>query len=163
MIILLQSVKTDFRRLFWQISYDKVQQNNFIIKCDKLWLRSVSDITKCSRLYYKMCQVLQSVTVVTDWDIITGGFILICSLKYTNVLEIPMNENKEFLPWYFFKAFFQILSNLLLLSFRIPRAIIFDSTSQWRLLWQWPNNKILGRSFGKLDIGIGIDIQIKRY
>ena len=78
MIILLQSVKNDFRRLFWQISYYKVQQNNFIIKYDKLLSRSVSDITKCDRLlfqsvsgitksgrlHYKVCQVLQSVTVV---------------------------------------------------------------------------------------------------
>ena len=101
MIILLKSVKTDSRRLFRQISYYKVQQNNFIIKCDKLLSRSVSDITKCDRLlfqsvsgitkccrlYYKVCQVLQSVTVVSDWDIITGAFILTCSGKYTNVLE----------------------------------------------------------------------------
>ena len=58
-----------------------------ITKCERLLLQGVSDITKCSRLYYKVCQVLQSVTAVTDWDIITGGFILICSVKYTNVLE----------------------------------------------------------------------------
>ena len=65
MIILLKSVKTDSRRLFRQISYYKVQQNNFIIKCDKLLSRSVSDITKCVR-YYKVLQtLLQSVSGIT--------------------------------------------------------------------------------------------------
>ena len=47
MIILLQSVTIQFRRLFWHTSYYKVRQSNFITKCD--------------RLYYKVRQVLQSV------------------------------------------------------------------------------------------------------
>ena len=68
-----------FRRLFGHISYYKVQQSNFITKCDRpllqsascitkcdrLLLQSASGITKCDRLYYKMRQVLQSVTVIT--------------------------------------------------------------------------------------------------
>ena len=68
MIILLQSVATQFQ-----------QQNNFITKCDRLLLQSASGITKCDklllhyasgitkndRLYYKVRQVLQSVTVIT--------------------------------------------------------------------------------------------------
>ena len=62
MIILLQSVTVQFRRLFWHISYYKVRQINFITKCDRLLLQSASGITKCDRLYYKVRQVLQSVT-----------------------------------------------------------------------------------------------------
>ena len=46
MIIFLQSVTTQFRRLFRQILYCKVRQSNFITKCD--------------RLYYKVLLVLQS-------------------------------------------------------------------------------------------------------
>ena len=79
MIILLQSVTIQFCRLFWHISYCKVRQSNFITKCDRLLLQSASGlakcdrlllqsasgITKCDRLYYKMRQVLQSVTVTT--------------------------------------------------------------------------------------------------
>ena len=61
MIILLQSVTIQFRRLYWHISYNKMRQSNFITKCDKLLLQSASGITKCDRLYYKVRQVLQSV------------------------------------------------------------------------------------------------------
>ena len=78
MIILLESVRTHFRRLFWHISYCKVQQSNFITKYDKLLLQSASGITrydrlllqsaqgitKCDGLYYKVRQVLQSVTQI---------------------------------------------------------------------------------------------------
>ena len=74
---------TQFQRLFWHISYCKKQQGNFITKCDRLLLQSVSGITKCDRLllqstsgitkcdrlYYKVRQVLQSVTVITKWDV----------------------------------------------------------------------------------------------
>ena len=83
MIILLQSVTVQFRRLFWHISYYKVHQINFIIKCDKLLLQnasgiakcdrlllqSASGVTKCDRVYYKVRQVLQSATVITKWDV----------------------------------------------------------------------------------------------
>ena len=62
MLVLLQSVTVDFRRLFSHILYYKVRQNNFITKCDRLLLQSASGITKCDRLYYKVSQVLQSVT-----------------------------------------------------------------------------------------------------
>ena len=75
MIILLQSVTIQRRRLFWHISYYKVWQSNFITKCDRLLLQSVSGITKCNRLYYKVRQVLQSVTVIKKWDV-TGNNIL---------------------------------------------------------------------------------------
>ena len=83
MIILLQNVTTQFRRLFWHISSCKVQKSNFITKCNRLLLKSESGITKCGRfllqsapgiakcgtLYYKVLQVLQSVTVITKWDV----------------------------------------------------------------------------------------------
>ena len=79
MIILLQSVTTQFRMLFCDVSYCKVQQSNFITKCDRLLLQSASGITKCDRLllqsasgitkcdrlYYKVRHVLQSVAVIT--------------------------------------------------------------------------------------------------
>ena len=72
MIILLQSVTIQFRRLFWHISYYKVRQSNFITKCDRLLLQSASGITKCDRLYYKVRQVLQGATVITKWDVTQG-------------------------------------------------------------------------------------------
>ena len=62
MVILLQSVTYQIRRLFWHISYYKVRQSNFITKCDRLLLQSASGITKCDRLYYKVRQVSQSNT-----------------------------------------------------------------------------------------------------
>ena len=85
MIILLQSVTIEFRRLFWHISYYKVRQSNFITKfdrlliqsasgitkCDRLLLQSASGTTKCDRLYYKVTQVLQSATVITKWYVTT--------------------------------------------------------------------------------------------
>ena len=69
MIILLQSVTIQFRRLFWHISYNKVRQSNFITKYERLLLQSVSGITKvwqtvitkCVR-YYKVQQLMQSGT-----------------------------------------------------------------------------------------------------
>ena len=83
MIILLQSVATQFYMLFWHVSYCNVQQNNFITKCDsslsqsasgitkcdRLLLQSASGIIKCDRLYCKVRQVLQSMTVITKWDV----------------------------------------------------------------------------------------------
>ena len=59
---------------------------NFITKCDRLVLQSVSGITKCGRLllqnasgitkgdriYYKVHQVLKSATVITTRDITLG-------------------------------------------------------------------------------------------
>ena len=51
MIILLQSVTIQFRRLFWHSSYYKVRQSNFITKCDRLLLQSASGITKCDSDY----------------------------------------------------------------------------------------------------------------
>ena len=69
MIILLQRVTTQFRRLFWHISYCKKQKSDFIIKCDRLLLQSASGITKYDRLYYKVRQLLQSVTVITRWGV----------------------------------------------------------------------------------------------
>ena len=62
MIILLQSVAVQFRRLFWHISYYKVRQINFITKCDRLLLQSASGITKCDRL------LLQSASGITKCD-----------------------------------------------------------------------------------------------
>ena len=61
-----------------------MQQRSFITKCDKLLLQSASGIPKCGRLlfqsawgirkcdrfYYKVRQVLQSVAVITKWDVI---------------------------------------------------------------------------------------------
>ena len=68
MIILLQSVTTQFLRLFCHIWYCKKQQK-IIIKCERLLLQSASGITKCDRLYYKVRQAIQSVTVITKRDV----------------------------------------------------------------------------------------------
>ena len=62
MIILLQSVTVQFRKLFWHISYYKVRQSNFITKCDRLLLQSVSGVTKCDRL------LLQSASGIIKCD-----------------------------------------------------------------------------------------------
>ena len=62
MIILLQSVTFQFHRLFWQTSYQKVRQSNFITKSDRLFLKSASGITKCDRL------LLQSVSGIKKCD-----------------------------------------------------------------------------------------------
>ena len=62
MIILLQSVTIQFRRLFWHISYCKVCQSSFITKCERLLLQSASGITKCDRL------LLQSTSGITKCD-----------------------------------------------------------------------------------------------
>ena len=79
-ITLLQSVTMQFRRLFWHISYYKIRQRNFITKCDRLLLQSVSGITKCDRLYYKVRQVLQSETVITKWDVTNVLELIKCSV-----------------------------------------------------------------------------------
>ena len=42
-------------------------------KCDRLLLQSPSGITKSDRLYYKVRQVLQSVTIITKWDVTPGS------------------------------------------------------------------------------------------
>ena len=59
MIILLQSVTIQIRRLFWHISYYKVPQSNFITKCERLLLQIASDIPKFDRL------LLQSASGIT--------------------------------------------------------------------------------------------------
>ena len=112
MIILLQSVTIQRRRLFWHISYYKVRQSNFITKCDRLLLQSASGITKCNRLYYNVRQVLQSVTVITKWDV-TGNNILtrqrVNSMRYGSEAVLFSSKNmghftkrdKEFwISWY---------------------------------------------------------------
>ena len=82
MIILLQGVTAQSRRLFWHISYYKVRQNNFSTKCGRLFLQSASSIEKCERLllqsvpgitkcdwlYWKGLHVLQNVTIIIKWD-----------------------------------------------------------------------------------------------
>ena len=102
MIILLQSVTIQFCRLFWHISYYKVRQSNFITKfdrlllqiasgitkCDRLLLQSASGITKCDRLYYKVRQVLQSVTVITKRDVTTCLIYSIPSIIAKSVQSI---------------------------------------------------------------------------
>ena len=46
--------------------YDRLllQSASGITMCDRLLLQSASGITKCDRLYYKVRQVLQTVTVI---------------------------------------------------------------------------------------------------
>ena len=46
---------------FWDILYYKVQQSNFIPKCDRLLLQSALGITKCDS-YYQVRHNISSVT-----------------------------------------------------------------------------------------------------
>ena len=103
MNILFQSVTIQFRRLFWHISYLKVRQSDFITKCDRQLLQSSSATTKCYRLYYKVRQVLQSVSqttppnICTTFTFMTQGtkflFIVISSArsKYTVCITLHIN------------------------------------------------------------------------
>ena len=72
MIILLQSVTIQFRRLFWHISYYKVHQNSFITKCSRLLLQSASVITKCDSFNKvrrkNFCVNCNIVRVVEQWN-----------------------------------------------------------------------------------------------
>ena len=87
MIILLQCVTIQIHRLFWHISYYKVQESNFITKCDRLLLQSASGITKCPRLCYKARQVLQSLTIIAKSDV-------------TEQLQTQATETSFCIPWW---------------------------------------------------------------
>ena len=114
MIILLQSVTMQFRRLFWHVLYHKVRQSNFITKCDRLLLQGASGITKCDRLslqnasgitkcdtlYYKVPQVLQSMTVITKWDV-----TLVCCFCVFNVTWIVVLFWLLYLLYFVFELF----------------------------------------------------------
>ena len=113
MNILFQSVTIQFRRLFWHISYLKVRQSDFITKCDRQLLQSSSATTKCYRLYYKVRQVLQSVSqttppnICTTFTFMTQGtkflFIVISSArsKYTVCITLHIsNELYHFSIYY---------------------------------------------------------------
>ena len=55
-----KAVAIQFRALFWHIWYCKVWQA-VITKCVRYHT--------CDRIYYKVCEILQSVTVITKWDV----------------------------------------------------------------------------------------------
>ena len=87
MIILLQSVTNQFRRLIWLISY-----------CKKKKVIFLQSMTSC---YYKVRQVLQSVTVITKWDVteaITKSisqFVICCSNLYLiSATDHPLGFHK---------------------------------------------------------------------
>ena len=90
MIILLQSVTIQFRRLFWHISYYKVRQSNFITKCDRLLLQSASGITKCDRL------LLQRASGITKCDRLYYKF------AFSKILEKCRGHFQ--LPGFFFRS-----------------------------------------------------------
>ena len=101
LIILLQSVTIQVRWLFWHISYYKARQSNFITKCERLLLESVSGITKCDRFYYKMHQVLQIAAVVTKWEVtfVNGVEIYKFKANYSKIDTVPLclgNISKDF-------------------------------------------------------------------
>ena len=78
--------------------------NDFITKCDRQLLQSASATTKCYRLYYKVRQVLQSVTqttpsnICTTFTFMTQGtkflFIVISSArsKYTVCITLHISN-----------------------------------------------------------------------
>ena len=102
---------TLFPSLFWHVSSCKKQQSSFITKCDRLLLQYASGITKFNRLlwqsapgiakcgtrYYKVHQVLQSVTVSTKWDVAPVFFLKnrwnYYKLEVTNLLLKPLSYN----------------------------------------------------------------------
>ena len=96
-----------FPRLFWHISYYKVRQSNFITKCDRLLLQSASGITKCDRLYYKVRQVLQSVTVITKWGV-TDILFWKLNIKHwvLRKTEIKLLKTSEDTPLLFYAVHF---------------------------------------------------------
>ena len=62
---LLQSVT----KVYYKVS-QVLQRTSGITKCDRLLIQNTSGITKCDSCYYKMRQqLLQSVTVITKWDV----------------------------------------------------------------------------------------------
>ena len=98
MIILLQSVTMQFRRLFRHISSYKMRQSNFITKCDRLLLQSASVVTNCDS-YYK---VRRNNCIIPRC--LYSLFILFCSLisvcKKRNIktmltLPYPYNWQKS--------------------------------------------------------------------
>ena len=113
MNILFQSVTIQFRRLFWHISYLKVRQSDFITKCDRQLLQSSSATTKCYRLYYKVRQVLQSVSqttppnICTTFTFMTQGtkffFIVISSArsKYTVCITLHIKNKLSHFSIYY--------------------------------------------------------------
>ena len=96
-----------FPRLFWHISYYKVRQSNFITKCYRLLLQSASGITKCDRLYYKVRQVLQSVTVITKWGV-TDILFWKLNIKHwvLRKTEIKLLKTSEDTPLLFYAVHF---------------------------------------------------------
>ena len=64
MIIFLQSLAIHFCRLFNIFTITKCVKVPFFIKYGRLLLQNVPGITKCDRLYYKVHQVLQNLTVI---------------------------------------------------------------------------------------------------
>ena len=112
MIILFQSVTTQCRRLFWHISYFKVRYKVIL-----LWSMTgcYKSIIKCSILYYRRVRKLNSVTVVTKWDVTHGlvyfFFQLILSVK-TNLLERFQTITR--LWWAYIMTFKIVMSQVLI-------------------------------------------------
>ena len=112
-----------FRRLF--LVYFVLKSVSGITKCDRLLLQGAWGITKCDRLCYKVRQVLQSVTVVTKWDVIkvsTCSFSFYVSVKfyYSRTMQLvskitlaTFDFNKHLIIHTFSRA---ILANILLAS-----------------------------------------------
>ena len=59
-----------------------------ITKCDRLLLQSGSGITKSDKLYYKVYQALQSLTVIRKWDVTPLKYTLIQMWKVRHSLRI---------------------------------------------------------------------------
>ena len=82
MVIFLQSLAIHFCRFFDIFRYYKVRQSNFITKYNRLLLQNVSGITKCDRLYYKVHQILQNLTVITKiYVTISNGLAMVNLLQ----------------------------------------------------------------------------------
>ena len=122
MIILLQSVTIQSRSLLWHISYYKVRQNNFITKCDRLLLQSVSGIVKCDRLYLQSASgIIRCVSYYKVRRNIVAQNKLVQSLFLNKVAGLRTEFCKIFK-----KSFLQNISGQLLLM-TFPGVIYSES------------------------------------
>ena len=65
MIILLQSVTTQFRRFFWHISYCKSSKVILLQSVTSCYYKMRQVLQSATDCYYTARQVLQSMTVIT--------------------------------------------------------------------------------------------------
>ena len=143
---------TQFCMFFWHISYCKVQQNNFITKCDRLLLQSASGITKCDS-YYKVRR-----NTFTDgwqinisiWPIRNRSCNILCPWGYdvycwssiflsTKKLDPLIYINGLFVFMFLFSF---VVCNLQKSFHKLQYIRCYVIISGWLFSGEWWNNKI---------------------